>query len=49
MVTLTGTVESEAMRERIVDATANVKGVKDVNDHLKVDAVQTGDETGDRR
>jgi osmotically-inducible protein OsmY len=37
------------MRERIVDATTKTDGVKDVNDHLKVEKVQRGGETPERR
>lgn len=43
VVTLTGTVESEAMRTRIVDAATETKGVKDVNDHIKVETVEGGE------
>jgi osmotically-inducible protein OsmY len=48
VVTLTGTVDSEAMRTRIVDAASDTKGVKDVNDHIKVETVEQGD-SPDRR
>jgi osmotically-inducible protein OsmY len=49
VVTLTGTVESEALRERIVNATTKTDGVKDVNDDLKVEKVHQEGEAPEMR
>lgn len=49
VVTLSGTVDSEKMRGRIVETATKTEGVKDVNDHLTVEGIHREGSTPARR